>query len=404
MKYVIIGASAAGINAAKTIRKLDKSGDIIIISKDTSIYSRCMLHHIVGKTRCIDDTSFVESNFFDKYNVKWIKGKDVTDINIDSRCIVCTRDGITVSYDKLLIATGASPVMPPIKNVNNINNVYPFRDLEHALEVENAAQQAKRAIIIGAGLVGIDAAVGLIERGLKVGIVEPSSRILPLQLDTKTSNNYKKLFEKHGATIYTETLVTEILSNESGYVKAVKLSDGTEIPCEIVVVAAGVKPNIDFINDARIKVDKGIVVDNMCQTTVDSIYAAGDVCGKSGIWPLAVKQGVTAAYNMTGNYKILEDSFGFKNSMNFFGLETISIGMIDAPDDSYNVDILETSKVYKKAISKDGVLYGAIFQNDISYCGVFTQLIKNKVDISNINKNIFDINYSDFYGAWNYLN
>jgi NAD(P)H-nitrite reductase large subunit len=110
-----------------------------------------------------------------------------------------------------------------------------------------------------------------------------------------------------------------------------------------------------------------------------------------------VKQGIVAAYNMVGHRKTIVDSFALRNSMNFLGLECVSLGMIEAPDNTYTVDIIETDKVYKKVIHKDGIVYGAIFVGDISYCGVMQQLIKNKIDISNIKKNIFKIDYSDFF-------
>lgn len=396
MKHLILGASAAGINAAKTIRQLDKNCEITIISSDNNVYSRCMLHHIIGKHRDLDGISFITKDFFEKYNIHWIKNKTVTEINTKDKKVILN-DNENITYDKLLIATGSSASIPPIKNLKDAKGVYTLRHIEDAEGIDEKAETCKEAAIIGAGLVGIDAAVGLLARGLKISIIEMSDRILPLQLDKKASDKYRKLLEEQGVEIHTNACVEEAILNEDGFIKGLKLDNGKEIKCDMAIVAAGVKPNISFINNSDIKVERGISINNKCETSSDSIYAAGDVCGKIGIWPLAVKQAITAAYNMVGYNKVLDDDFGLKNSMNFFRLETISIGLINPPDDSYKVDIIDTPNVYKKIIHKDGIIYGTILQGNVSYCGVLTQLIKNKIDVSNINKNIFNINYADFY-------
>lgn len=398
MRYVILGASAAGINAAKTIRELDSSSEIIIVSSDKNVYSRCMLHYIIGNRRDLEGISFIERDFFEKYNIQWFKGIDVIDVNIDESLILL-EDGKEVKYDKLLIATGAQAVIPPLKNLREAKGVYPLRSIEDALTIRERASSIEEAVIIGAGLVGLDAAIGLMERGVKVTIIEMANRILSLQLDERAASSYEMLLKAHGAEVITGAAVSEAIVNENGFIEAVKLKDGKEIACQMVVVATGVKPNVDFIKDERIKIDKGIVVNDRGETTAPSIYAAGDVCGRAAIWPIAVKQGITAGYNMAGKAKEMEDYFSLKNSMNFLGLETISLGLIDAPDDSYTVYISDKGDTYKKIIYKDGVIHGAIMQNDVSYCGVLTNLIKDKADVIKVKKNYFNISYGDFYSV-----
>ena len=396
MNYLIIGASAAGVNAAKTLRMLDKDAKITLISKDTKVYSRCMLHYVISGSKSEEDICFVEDGFFDKYRINWSFGKKVIEVNVDNK-FVKTDDESVIHYDKLLIASGADSFIPPIKNLREANNVYALRHMEDVVNINNEAKINTSAVIIGAGLVGIDAAVGLMKKGVKVNIIEMAPRILPLQLDDKAAKVYEKELVKNGAEVFTSVAVQEIIIEDNKNVKAVKLGDGREINCDFIICAAGVRPNIDFIKDQRIKIEKGIVIDSHCKTTVEDVYAAGDVCGISPIWPMAVKQGATAAYNMTGNLKELEDNFSLKNSMNFFGIQTVSLGNLEIPDNTYKVEIREYKDIYKKIIHKDGVIYGAIIQGDISYCGVLTQLIKNKIDVSSINKSVFDINYGDFY-------
>lgn len=396
MNYVIIGASAAGINAAKTLRKLDKSSNITIVSSDDKVYSRCMLHHIISNARTVESISFIEPNFFSKYNINWIKGVTVTNLDSENKTITCSTSD-TISYDKLLIATGSTATIPPIENLRDGKNVYVLRNIEDALGIKEKVPFIKKAVIIGGGLVGLDAAYGLIEKGIKVSIVEMADRILPLQLDSEAAKVYEDKILSHGGSIYTNAQVVKANLYNYNIVTSIQLKDGTRIPADIVIVAAGVKSNVDFINNPDLKIERGIVVDEHCKTTLDNIYAAGDVLGKLGVWPLAVRQANIAAHNMAGIEKSIDDEFGQKNSMNFFGIDTVSLGIVNPPDDSYEVDIFRTKNIYKKIIHKDGIIYGAILQGDISYCGVLTQLIKNKTNIKGIKKNIFSLDYADFF-------
>ncbi|WP_251859781.1 FAD-dependent oxidoreductase [Clostridium sp. Marseille-Q2269] len=396
MKYVIIGSSAGGISAVKTLRTLDKDAEIVIISKDDKVYSRCLLHHFIGGSRDVERLSFVEKDFFEKYNVKWIKGNKVQNIDIDKK-VVKVESGIEEKYDKLLIASGSYASIPPIKNLREAKRVYTLRNLDDAIVIKEEAKKIKKAAVIGAGLVGIDATMGLVENNVEVTVIEMGNRMLPLQLDERASKSYEDLFKQHNVNIKTSVGAEEALLDNKGNVCGIKLNNGKVVECDIVVVAAGVRPNVDFIKDDRIKIERGIVINDNCETTGKDIYAAGDVTFRAPIWPIAMKQGRTAASNMAGQKMALEDNFGARNSMNFLGVYTISLGIVEPKDESYKVDIIDKNGVYKKIIHKDGIIYGAILQGDIAYAGVLTELIKNKIDISKINKDIFDISFADFY-------
>ncbi|QAA32099.1 NAD(P)/FAD-dependent oxidoreductase [Clostridium manihotivorum] len=398
MKYVIIGASASGINAAKTLRNLDLTSDITVISKDVNVYSRCMLHHLISGERNLDRLSFVEKDFFEKNNVNWLKGLDVKDLNTATKTLVLS-DGQTISYDKLLIASGASASIPPIKNLREATNVHPLRNIEDAISIKESCKPQDNVVIIGAGLVGIDAAVGLIEKKVNIHLVEMADRILPLQLDKKAAVKYEKLLKDNNVTLHLSSSAKEVVLNEKGEATGLIINDNELIPCSTIVVAAGVRPNIDFLKNSNINCDRGILIDEFCRTNIEDIYAAGDVTALSPIWPVAVRQGKTAASNMAGKEISCKDNFAFLNSMNFLGLQAASIGIANAPDDSYDINTLETKNVYKKIIHKDGVIYGALLVGDLSYCGVLTYLIKNKIDVSHIKKNLFDLNFADFYGT-----
>jgi len=397
MRHVIIGASAAGLNAAQTIRSLCPTDEIMVISSEDKIYSRCMLHHLVSGHRTVDSIGFVAPDFFEINRIHWLKGTTVRSLDTAKKQ-VCLSDGGLVDYDTLLIATGALPSIPPIPNLRAAKNVFTLRELSDVTTMDHLIQEGVEAVIIGGGLIGIDAAVGLAARGVRVSVIEMADRILPLQLDKKSASRYEALFKQHGINVLTGKSVQEVLINDDMEAVGVRLSDNQTISASLIVVAAGVRPNTDWINDRAIKIGRGIVTDDCCRTTADSVFAAGDVAGKTGIWPLAVKQGVQAAYNMCGQKKVLDDNFNLKNAINFFGLQTISLGVIEEPDDSYEVDIYESATVYKKIIHKEGIVYGAIFQGDIVYSGVWTSIIGKHLSITRItNKDILDIDYSDFY-------
>lgn len=397
MKHVIIGASAAGLNAARKIRSLRPEDEIFVISAENSIYSRCLLHHLISGDRTVETMNFVAPDFFPQNRIQWLKGTPVQSLDT-ARKQVTLQTGDTVNYDTLLIATGSLATIPPIPNLRTANAVFVLRNLSDAKALAHGARAGIAAVVIGGGLVGLDAAVGLAAKGVRVSVVEMAHHILPLQLDKKSAAKYEALCGQQGIDIYTGQSVQEVLLTQANDVLGVKLSDNRILDASVLVVAAGVRPNIDWINDPAIKLCKGIIIDDHCRTTADSVFAAGDATGKTGIWPQAVKQGLTAAANMCGQKKVIADNFNLKNSLNFFGLKTVSLGVPEAPDDTYDVEIYETPTVYKKIIHKGGTVYGAIFQGDINYSGIWTGIIGHPLSIPPIGaKDIFDIDYSDFY-------
>lgn len=395
MRYVIIGASAAGISAVEGIRERDSQGEIIMISKDKDVYSRCMLHHVISGRRDTEGISFIEKDFFKENNVQWFKGREVIHLDSNEKKLLLDGDE-EVSYDKLLIASGAGAFIPPVKNLREGKEVFPLRNIEDALALSELDNNEK-CVIIGAGLVGIDAAVGLLEKGIEVHIIEMGDRILPIQLDERASRAYAEKIESHGGRIHTGKALKEV-SLQGDKVEGIVLDSGEKIPCSCIIVATGVRANVEFLRDSQVEMDRGILVDKYLQTSDQNIFAAGDVTGKTPIWPFAMKQGRYAGMNMVEKNKEFADEFAQRNSMNFFGMETVSMGFPQSPDHTYSEEIQSYGNVYKKIIHKDGKIYGMVFQGDIEYCGIYMQIIKNGLSISGLESRIFNIDFSDFYG------
>ncbi|MGV1060729.1 NAD(P)/FAD-dependent oxidoreductase [Clostridium perfringens] len=397
MRYIVVGASAAGISGAKTLRELDKDAEIILVSKDENVYSRCILHHYISGHRDIEALDFTDRDFFEKYNIEWKKGLEVKSID-DREHVIGLSNGESLKYDKILLATGASAFIPPVENLREAKNVVGLRNLEDAIKIKEEAEKVKNVVVLGAGLVGIDAIAGLAFKDLNVTLVEMGDRVLPIQLDKYASSKYEKRFEDAGVKLKLGVRAEKVLIDENKNPKALLINTGEEIPCELIIVATGVRSNVAFLKDSSIETDRfGLIINEKGETNARDVYGAGDITGRNPIWPTAVKEGIIAANNMVGNEIFMEDFFGSKNTMNFLGLTTMSLGVVNIPDDSYTEEIDISGENYKKIIHKDGKIYGAIIQGDLSYAGVLTQLIKEKIHVSKVKKPLFEIDYADFF-------
>lgn len=395
MRHVIIGAGAAGIMAAKTIRSCQPEADIAMISQDEYVHSRCMLHKYMSGERTEKELCFIEDDFFEKYNIEWIKGMIVTQID-DENKEVCLGDR-KVAYDKLLIATGANSFIPPVGDFRNADNVFGLRHLSDAQNICKAVTEDSRVLVVGSGLVGMDAAYALLERRMDVTVVEMAERILPIQLDDVAAKAYQNLFEIAGCKFHLGRKASETHKDEDNCIDYVILDDGTQIACDVLIVAAGVRPAIDCVRTSSIKAERFIEVNEYMETSKADIYAAGDVSGLSGIWPNAQKQGQVAGYNMCGVQCQYLDKYAMKNTINFYGLPTMSLGR-GQEEEGDVVEIKEDKRQYKKAIIRGGKLDSIMLQGEMDYSGIYQYLIKNEIDISKKDKDVFDLSFADFYG------
>jgi NAD(P)H-nitrite reductase large subunit len=398
VKYIILGASAAGLNAAAALRSRDPASDILLVSEDKRIYSRCILHHYIAGLRDVKALEFVEDGFIEKHRIKWKAGVLAQGVDLGAKKVFLS-DGTGEAYDKLLIATGASTAFPPIEGMKEIRaGVYGLRTLEDAEAIKSAAVKAKHIVILGAGLIGMDAAAGLLGFTRSITIVERMTHILSLQLDKTAAAAYQDAFAAQGVRQIYGVGAEKILSDCTGTITGICLSHGESLPCDMLICATGVRANVGFLQRSGLALDKqGLVFDHRGQTTDPSVYGAGDVGGRNPVWPMAVKQGIVAGINMAGGSAKMDDFFISKATMNFLNILTLSLGMHTAPDESYVTVTDRGGNCYKKVLHKDGKIYGAIIQGDISYAGILTQLIQARIDVSRISKPLYQIDYSDFF-------
>ena len=400
MICIVIGASAAGLSGVRILRENNKSAEIILIAPDEIIHSRCILHRFINGEREQDKLSFVEDGFIKKNNVQWLKTR-ATGVDPRRKLVAAAGYG-ALSYDRLLIAAGSVAATPPIKNIGKAKNVFSLHDFEDAAAIKENAAKAGHIAVIGSGLVGCDVISGVLDMGAEISCYEFGAHILPVNLDKHSAGVYEKAFAEKGVTLHCGVRVDEILLDADNTAKSLKLSDGREFECDMLVVATGVKANTGFLEDSGLYIgEKGLVYDKYGKTSDDNIYAAGDISGVSPIWSAAVKEGIIAASNMSGAVCEMTDFFASKSTMNFLGIPTMSLGLPEKPDDSFTEVVdMDAKANYKKIIHRDGKIKGAILQGDLSYAGILTQLIREGIDVSKVKKPLFRIDYSDFFGEF----
>ncbi len=401
MEYVIIGNSVAGIAGAEGIRKQDKQGNITIISDEPyNSYSRPLISYYLADEVDLKKMQYRSQDFYLQNNINCILAKKVKGINCSNNELNL-EDSNKINYDKLLIATGGKPIIPPIKGSRK-NNIYTFLKLNDAKRISKQINSVKsnKVVILGAGLIGLKVAEALVKKGLEVYVVELAARVLSSILDERSAEIVKDHLQRKGIKFCLQDTITEFIGEEN--IKGVKLKSGVEINCDLGIIAIGVKPNISPVKDTPIKTNKGILADEHMKTNIDDIYTAGDVCEScdilSGnnnivpIWPVAYSQGFTAGQNMSGVNKSYKVGFA-RNSISFFGLSIITAGIINpASNIDHNCEIYQkkSEKSYKKIIVRDNKLIGYILINSGSRAGILTALIKEQLDISEMKDKILD--------------
>jgi NAD(P)H-nitrite reductase large subunit len=407
MKHVIIGAGAAGISAARIILKEKPDDTVVIVSEDSEVYSRCMLHRFISGERDAESLNFINDDLLSNGNIRWIKGKTVTRLDGGTKTLYSGGESIA-SGDTVLIATGSVSVTPPIGELKTAKNVFGLRHLSDARAIADRAKGAKKAAVIGAGLVGLDAVYGLLESGggQEISVIEMMPTALAINLDAHAAEAYQRLFEKRGVKFHLSSKVVNTKSDGQGNVTAVELEGGISVPCDMVILAVGVRPATAFLagtpdspeSGVELTERRAVKVDGCLATNVPGIYAAGDAAGLSGIWPNAQKQGEIAGYNMTGTQWPYTDTFALKNTVNFFDLLSLSVGAIN-PLEGDEVLVSEDRDNYRKLILRDGAVAGVILQGEIGGSGFWQYLIKNKIRVDKLGKSPWNISYADFYGV-----
>ena len=390
MKHVIIGNGIAGVCAAEAIRLLDVTADITLIGDETfPPYSRPMISHVLDGSQPHGKLPIRSEHFYDDQKITPLLGRRAGGIDVANRQVLLA-DDTRIDFDRLLIAAGADP-RPLRAEGLDLKNIFYMRTQDHAKQQVAALDGARRAVVLGGGLVGFKAAYGLLKRGLAVTMLITSGYPLSMQVDETAGRMILDELVRHGLTV--EVGVSVCAFEGNGSVQAAVTDAGTRLTCDMVIIGKGVLPACKFIPREQIEVDLGVVVDEHLQTRAPGIYAAGDVAEMvdiargcpwvNALWPEAACQGRVAGLNMAGRPVAYPGSLS-RNVMRVFGMDVLTVGNANPHNDS-GCRVLQAGgaaqRYYRRLVLKEDVLVGAVMINRIEQGGVLRSLIENRIPI-----------------------
>ncbi|HRP95429.1 MAG TPA: FAD-dependent oxidoreductase [Rhodocyclaceae bacterium] len=398
-KYLVVGSSHAALEAVTAIRMHDPEASLTLVTRDAHLpYSPTVLPYVVSGRSAPDNVFLRDDAFFDQQRVSYRRGTALAALHA-GRNVAELADGSEIAYEKVLLATGATPVVPPIPGIDQVP-YHVLRTLEDAKGLRAAMAQAKQAVVLGAGLVGMHAAENLVKAGANVTIVEMSAQLTSGYFDETAADLIERAFSDHGAKILTNSRVVGLAPLAAG--ARLTLENGTTLDADLLLVATGVRPELDYLNGSGVATDRGILVDDTMRTSVDNVWAAGDCAQARGfftgtpimnaILPDATVQGRVAGMAMAGDPGIKPYDGGVPlNTYHFFGRHAISVGSSAVPDGAEERTRFdaETGR-YLKAIFQDGRLTGIFGVNEFFDGGVMAQLIMRRTDLSEVKDRLFE--------------
>ncbi len=382
MKYVIIGNSVAAIGCIEGIRRVDKAGEIIVVGREPyHVYSRPLISYLLlGKTDR-ERMAYRPLEFYEKNGCTLLAGKSAVSLDAAAHTVTLD-DGSELSYDKLLVATGSRPFVPPIKGLDTVGGYHAFLTLDDALKLDAEVNGESEVLIIGAGLIGLKCAEGISRKVKHITIVDMAQQVLPSVLDAGGAEVVKQHIEAQGITLHLGVSIEAFAGKE------MLLTDGRRIPFTTLVVAAGVRPEVELVKAAGGEVNRGIVTDSSGKTTLPDVYAAGD-CAESydisngtsrilALLPNAYMQGEAAGSQMAGGALLFDRAIPL-NATSLWGLHMTTAGSYIGQDLVYGAN-----GDYKRLFYENDLLKGFIIIGNVERTGIYTALIRNRTPLSSI--------------------
>jgi NADPH-dependent 2,4-dienoyl-CoA reductase/sulfur reductase-like enzyme len=391
MNYVIIGNSVAAVGAIRGIRSFDPEGNITVVSREKyPAYGRPLISYLLGGLITEKRMNYLPEDFYEKNRINLLLGTEVTGIDTEKKTVKIGKESLP--FDRLLVATGGDPFVPPMEGLSGKENVFTFTTWDDAAKLKGIASDIGHAVVVGGGLIGLKAAEGLHLLGKKVTIIELADRILSAAFDRYAGRIVAKKMKANGIEVVTEETVVRV-EGEGARIDGVTLKSGDFIPCDTVIVAIGVRPACTFLKGSGVEVNRGVVVDDRMETSISGIYAAGDVAeardffsGQKNpmpIWPDAYIQGDVAGVSMAGGEKGYGGGLAM-NSIEFFKVSTISMGVTNPPEDAgYEILTYQDPENYRyrKVVLQEGRVAGAVFVGDVDRAGIFAGLIRERIEV-----------------------
>lgn len=372
--YIIVGNGIAGLSAATEIRAKDKSGKILIISKENyPTYWRTRLSDLISKDFEKESTLVKKEKWYEDNNIEEKLDCEVLKIDKENKKVILENNE-ELSYSKLLLATGASPFIPPIENADK-EGVFAIRSLDSLIDFKSYIKEKRNAVIIGGGLLGLEAAYSLVKAGLKVSVIEGSSYILKRQLDEETSLRLKEKLNDLSIEILTNKSTKRILTKDNK-VSGLEFEDGTKIDADVIMIQAGVRANLQVAKNSGLEVDRGILANEHLITKDESIFVAGDCAqvGQSniGLWTNSTDMGKIAGNNMTGGNESYSSPKPF-SSLLLGDIKLFSAGS-GFSDDLEKLKVDKDDKTYI-LFKKDNKFVSSILWQDLKYQNDCKQIV-----------------------------
>ena len=391
MRYAIIGNGAAGNAAAAALREQDPTGEVLIFSEEPQpAYYRPLITNLIAED--LDKDIYFPAEPENQAATGPQLGQKIVALDAGLRCLTL-QSGQTYVYDRLLLATGAAAILPDIPGFPG-PGTFVLRTLADAQTLAAAAGRAKKALIIGAGRVGLKSALALRQRGLEVTIVEQGPGLAPMQFDREASDILVSALTGQGLRLLFGQTVSAV-QRTGDRISGAALADGRVLEAELVIAAVGVRPNVELARLAGLTVKQGIVVDRQLRTSAPEIYAAGDVAETtdlvtghplvSGLWTNAVEMGRLAGRNMTGAHLEFPGAWGVLNALEVAGIPTVAVGLTNPPPGGdYLIYRSVRGNNYRKLVCRDEILVGALLVGDLDGAGVYAGLIRGRVRIGRL--------------------
>jgi phenylglyoxylate dehydrogenase epsilon subunit len=394
---VIVGNSHAGVSALERIHKLDPQSSTIIVSEEEEpSYSPTSLTAFIAGDVKEQDVGLRPKAFYDQMNARVLLGRRAEGLDAKKRRITFA-DGSKLAYDQLLVATGSRPAIPRIEGLGKAGALS-LRTLQDARWIIKASRESRKAVIIGAGLIGMEAAPALKKRGLDVTVIEMLGRVLPLYFDEDAASIIDSVYQEQGIKVLKTTMIHAVERGAKGW--RLNLNSGERLDADLVLVATGVRSNVEFLKGSGIQVAEGVLVNERMQTSDPSIYAAGDVAqGKrfleedKVLTPTvlnAVYQGQVAGSNMAGEANEFVGGITM-NVFNFYGNVAFSVGQsLDGQGLEVLKEVDQDNRRLKKLVLQDGKLVGCAMINQGIEPGLPRRMIMERWQADEVKKHFHD--------------
>ena len=384
-KLVLIGNGMAGVRTIEEIVKRDaETFEITIIGEEPyPNYNRIMLSNVLQGKTTINDININDWDWYKDNHINLLTGEKAVRIDKDKKEVITDKQQI-IAYDELIIATGSSAFILPVPG-SDLDGVIGFRTIGDTEMMMEAAQNYKKAVVIGGGLLGLEAARGLIDRGMEVHVVHLLPSLMEMQLDAAAAELLKKDLEAQGMKFLMEKQTAEIYGEKR--VQGLKFTDGTSVECDLVVMAVGIRPNVAIARDACLEVNRGIVVNDYMVTSDPSIYAVGECAEHNGIAyglvaPL-YEQGIALAEHITGGQGKGYQGSVLSTQLKVAGCDLFSGGKIHEDENTQAIIVHDQfSKLYKKILVTDNKIVGVVLYGDASDGNRLFNMLKKQADIS----------------------